>query len=140
MNVVQSFFRYVAGRYRGRLSTARDSAMTMFVLTAAVGEECTKAKFWVGVLRGLFLYVIRVVKAIFDSTFEAVGFLLSRVLLPRHLVVRIIVGLAALNLVCFSMRVKSGWFIALCVVLFAINLLTALGTGTMGIRVCSLLR
>lgn len=130
MNEPQSFFRYVANRFRGRLAAANNSVMTAFVLSASVGKEVTSTKFWLSAVCGVLLYLSRILKAAFDSTFEAVGFLLGRLLLPWHLVVRITVGVTAFALVCFLLSDQTRWFIAFWGALFAINIFPALGTDT----------
>jgi hypothetical protein len=131
MTAPQSFFRYVTGRFRGRRSAAKSAAMRTFVLTAA-GGKVSKTTVWLGAVVGLLLYLFRMVKAVFDSTFEAVGFLVGHLVLRRHWLVRIIVALAAFTAVCLSLRNQPGWFIASWVALFAVSLLPALGTGMLG--------
>ncbi|MGN7916644.1 hypothetical protein [Lysobacter sp. 22409] len=129
MSIPSSFFRYVAGRYHGRLAAARHTSMTAFVLMATTGKEPTRISFWFGAAIGVLLYPIRIVKAVFDSTFEAIGFLLGRLILFQPLLIRILAGLATLILVCLSVYSESNWLIASFVTLFALDMIPTLGKG-----------
>lgn len=135
MSNKQSFFRYVVDRYHGRLSAAMHRAVKTFILftslLSSIGQEYTTAKILLGATFSLLPCLIWIAKAIFDSMFEAVGFLLGNLLLPLHLVIRIIIGLTALILVCFSMMEHSGWFIMSCIAVFVADLLPAFFARTL---------
>jgi hypothetical protein len=124
-----SFSRYVAGRLRSRIVAATSGSMTIFILGGAAGGEISSIRMWAAGVMAFALFVARITKAIFDCLFEAIGFLLGRLVfrLPRE--IRLLTSICGTAWILYLLWHQAWWFAFACLTLLMFDLFAAIGHG-----------